>query len=168
MYHSFLYRLMKKSQKRKKWAYCVFDLHGCVRLPAGIIHRMGRRLCDFFPATVIDGRTGKNTDVRSGSIITGRIYSILPDALLIRTIKGTAKAHVTNLFDDAIDRPLQQFKINQIVRFAKITLSVREVWASIPGPRKLATVSPTARKRCGVFLELSRGDGSRHSLHASA
>ena len=53
------------------------------------------------------------------------------------------------------------------------TLSVREVWASIPGPDKstqcrqrLATVA-TFLRSC-VAEAPSRGDGPRNSLHASA
>ena len=56
---------------------------------------------------------------------------------------------------------------------AKRTLSVREVWASIPGPvkstqcrQRLATVATIIRS-C-VAQALSRGDGPRNSLHASA
>ena len=46
----------------------------------------------------------------------------------------------------------------------KISLSVLEVWGSIPGPVKSDTVLPTARHRCDVSSELScqvlsRGDG---------
>ena len=56
---------------------------------------------------------------------------------------------------------------------AKRTLSVREVWVSIPRPVKstqcrqgLATVA-TFLRSC-VAQALSRGDGPRYSLHASA
>ena len=56
---------------------------------------------------------------------------------------------------------------------AKRTLSVREVWGSIPGPvksaqcrQRLATAA-TFLRSC-VAQALSRGDGPRHSLHASA
>ena len=56
---------------------------------------------------------------------------------------------------------------------AKRTLSVREVWGSIPGPvksaqcrQRLATVATFLRSR--VAQALSRGDGPRNSLHASA
>ena len=57
---------------------------------------------------------------------------------------------------------------------AKRTLSVREVWGSIPGPvksaqcrQRLATAAMFVRS-C-VAQALSRGgDGPRHSLHASA
>ena len=56
---------------------------------------------------------------------------------------------------------------------AKRTLSVREVWGSIPGPvkstqcrQRLATVA-TFLRSCGAQA-LSRGDGPRNSLHASA
>ena len=56
---------------------------------------------------------------------------------------------------------------------AKHTLSVREVWGSTPGPvkstqcrQRLATVAMFLRS-C-VAQVLSRGDGRRHSLHASA
>ena len=56
---------------------------------------------------------------------------------------------------------------------AKRTLSVREVWGSIPGPvkstqcrQRLATVA-TFLRSC-VAQALSRGNGPRHSLHASA
>ena len=56
---------------------------------------------------------------------------------------------------------------------AKRTLSVREVWGSIPGPvkstqcrQRLATVA-TILRSC-VAQALSRGDGPRNSLHASA
>ena len=56
---------------------------------------------------------------------------------------------------------------------AKRTLSVREVWGSIPGPvksaqcrQRLATVA-TFLRSC-VAQALSRGDGPRNSLHASA
>ena len=53
-----------------------------------------------------------------------------------------------------------------------ITLSVRKVRTSIPGPVKLDTIPPTARYRCDVSSELcsqviSRGDELRHSLHIS-
>ena len=53
------------------------------------------------------------------------------------------------------------------------SLSVQEVWASIPGPVKSDTVSQrvtidaTFLRSC-VVLALSCEDGSRHSLHASA
>ena len=54
---------------------------------------------------------------------------------------------------------------------AKRTLSVREVWGSIPGPvksaqcrQRLATVA-TFLRSC-VAQALSRGDGPRNSLHA--
>ena len=56
---------------------------------------------------------------------------------------------------------------------AKRTLLVREVWGSIPGPvksaqcrQRLATVA-TFLRSC-VAQALSRGDGPRNSLHASA
>ena len=56
---------------------------------------------------------------------------------------------------------------------AKRRLSVREVWGSIPGPvksaqcrQRLATVV-TFLRSC-VAQALSRGDGPRNSLHASA
>ena len=56
---------------------------------------------------------------------------------------------------------------------AKRTLSVREAWGSIPGPvksaqcrQRLATVA-TFLRSC-VAQALSRGDGPRNSLHASA
>ena len=56
---------------------------------------------------------------------------------------------------------------------AKLTLSVREVLGSIPGPvksaqcrQRLATVA--AFLRSCVAQALSRGDGPRNSLHASA
>ena len=56
---------------------------------------------------------------------------------------------------------------------AKRTLSVREVWGSIPGPvkstqcrQRLATVA-TFLRSC-VAQTLSRGDGPYNSLHASA
>ena len=56
---------------------------------------------------------------------------------------------------------------------AKRTLSVREVWGSIPGPvkssqcrQRLATVA-TILRSC-VAQALSRGDGPRNSLQASA
>ena len=53
------------------------------------------------------------------------------------------------------------------------SLFVREVQGSITGPVKLDTGSLTARHLCDVSSELccpgaDRGDGSRHSLHASA
>ena len=55
---------------------------------------------------------------------------------------------------------------------AKRTLSVRKVWALIPGPvkssqcrQRLATVATFVRS-C-VAQALSRGDGPCHSLHAS-
>ena len=53
---------------------------------------------------------------------------------------------------------------------AKRTLSVREVWGSIPGPvksaqcrQRLATAA-TFLRSC-VAQALSRGDGPRYSLH---
>ena len=56
---------------------------------------------------------------------------------------------------------------------AKRTLLVQEVWGSIPGPvkstqcrQRLATVE-TFLRSC-VAQALSRGDGPRNSLHASA
>ena len=56
---------------------------------------------------------------------------------------------------------------------AKRTLSVRKVWASISGSvipsqcrQRLAIVATFVRS-C-VAQALSRGDGHRHSLHASA
>ena len=56
---------------------------------------------------------------------------------------------------------------------AKRTLSVREVWGSIPGPvkstqcrQRLATVATFLPS--SVAQALSRGDDSRNSLHASA
>ena len=55
----------------------------------------------------------------------------------------------------------------------KRSLSVREVWGSIPGPvksaqcrQRLVTVA-TFLRSC-VAQALSRGDGPRNSLHASA
>ena len=33
------------------------------------------------------------------------------------------------------------------------SLSVREVWGSVPGPVKSDTVSPTARHRCDISSE---------------
>ena len=56
---------------------------------------------------------------------------------------------------------------------AKRTLSVREVWGSIPGPVKSAqcrqrlATGATFLRSC-VAQALSRGDGPRLSLHASA
>ena len=65
-----------------------------------------------------------------------------------------------------IDRPA-------VSSVAKRTLSVREVWGSIPGPvkstqcrQRLATVA-TFLRSC-VAQALSRGNGPRNSLHASA
>ena len=55
----------------------------------------------------------------------------------------------------------------------KRTLSVREVWGSIPGSVKSAqcrqqlAIVATLLRSC-VAQALSRGDGPRHSLHASA
>ena len=56
---------------------------------------------------------------------------------------------------------------------AKRTLSVRKVWGSTPGPvksaqcrQRLATAA-TFLRSC-VAQVLHRGDGPRHSLHASA
>ena len=56
---------------------------------------------------------------------------------------------------------------------AQRTLSVREVWGSIPGPvksaqrrQRLATAA-TFLRSC-VAQALRGGDGPRHSLHASA
>ena len=56
-----------------------------------------------------------------------------------------------------------------VTSVVKHTLSVREVWGSIPGPVKserLATAA-TFLHSC-VSQALSRGDGPHHSLHASA
>ena len=56
---------------------------------------------------------------------------------------------------------------------AKRTLSVREVWASIPGTIKSAqcrlrlAIVATFLRNC-VAQALSPGDGPYHSLHASA
>ena len=56
---------------------------------------------------------------------------------------------------------------------AKRTLSVWKVWGSIPGPVKSAqcrqrlAIAATFLRSC-VAQALSRGDGPRHSLHASA
>ena len=56
---------------------------------------------------------------------------------------------------------------------AKRTLSVREVWGSIPGPvkstqcRQRLAIVATLLRSC-VAQALSRGDGPRNSLHASA
>ena len=53
---------------------------------------------------------------------------------------------------------------------AKLTLSVRKIWSWNPG---LVTLTPTARHRCNisslrcVARALCRGDGPRHSLHAT-
>ena len=60
-----------------------------------------------------------------------------------------------------------------ISSLVKILLSVREVLGSISGPVKLNTMSPMVRHLCDVLLSfaaqaVSRGDGPRHSLHASA
>ena len=64
------------------------------------------------------------------------------------------------------------FKTGRLARL-KRTLSVQEVWGSIPGPVKstqcrqwLATVG-TFLQSC-VAQALSWGDGPRNSLHASA
>ena len=42
----------------------------------------------------------------------------------------------------------------RLAQLLSTLLSLREVWGSIPGPVKFDTVSPTARHRCDVFLEL--------------
>ena len=68
---------------------------------------------------------------------------------------------------------LYAFNSPAVSSVAKRTLSVREVWGSIPGPvksaqcrQRLATVA-TFLRSC-VAQALSRGDGPRNSLHASA
>ena len=65
------------------------------------------------------------------------------------------------------------FKEPAVSSVAKRRLSVREVWGSILGPvksaqcrQRLATVA-TFLRSC-VAQALSRGDGPRNSLHASA
>ena len=75
---------------------------------------------------------------------------------------NTISKYFTNCF---INRPVSSV--------AKRTLSVREVWGSIPGPvksaqcrQRLATVA-TFLRSC-VAQALSRGDGPHHSLRASA
>ena len=45
-------------------------------------------------------------------------------------------------------------KTGRLVQFYGTSLSVREVWGSIPGPVKSNTVSPTARHRVDVSSEL--------------
>ena len=66
-----------------------------------------------------------------------------------------------------------KYQIPAVSSVAKRTLSVRGVWVSIPGPvksaqcrQRLATVA-TLLRSC-VAQALSRGDGPRNSLHASA
>ena len=68
---------------------------------------------------------------------------------------------------------ITKITIPAVSSVAKRTLSVREVWGSTPGPVKstqcrqqLATVA-TFLRSC-VAQALSRGDGLRNSLHASA
>ena len=62
--------------------------------------------------------------------------------------------------------------VSPSVGLVEALLSAQEVCSSIPGSVKSDTVSPTARHRCDVSLELccpvSREDGPRHSLRASA
>ena len=62
---------------------------------------------------------------------------------------------------------------NEVSSVAKCTLSVREVWGSIPGPvkstqcrQRLATVAMFLRS--SVAQALSRRDGPHHSFHVSA
>ena len=64
-------------------------------------------------------------------------------------------------------------KFQAVSSVAKRSLSVRKVWGLIPGPvkltqcrQRLATVA-TFLRSC-VAQALSRGDGPRNSLHASA
>ena len=45
-------------------------------------------------------------------------------------------------------------KTARLAQLSTTSLSVREVWGSIPGPVKSDTVSPTARHRCDVSSEL--------------
>ena len=68
---------------------------------------------------------------------------------------------------------MQLKQLPAVSSVAKRMLSVREVWGSIPGPvkstqcrQRLATVA-TFLRSC-VAQALSRGDGTRNSLHASA
>ena len=72
-----------------------------------------------------------------------------------------------------LDRSCENIFALAVSSVAKRTLSVREVWGSIPGPvksaqcrQRLATVA-TFLRSC-VAQALSRGDGPRNSLHASA
>ena len=60
----------------------------------------------------------------------------------------------------------------RLAQFQNIAIDAGD-WGSIPKLFESNTVSPTARYRCDalrryVAQALSRGDGPRHSLHASA
>ena len=75
--------------------------------------------------------------------------------------------------EDIFTNFLRQKSVKFRTTVAKRTLSVREVWGSIPGPvkstqcrQRFATVA-TFLRSC-VAQALSRGDGPRNSLHASA
>ena len=63
-------------------------------------------------------------------------------------------------------------RIGRLAKWFKTSLSVREVWGSIPRPVKSVTASPTARHpsiflRSGVAQALGRGFGPHNSLHNS-
>ena len=84
----------------------------------------------------------------------------------------------TRFYADQVNNSWVIFKrimipLPAVSSIAKRTLSVREVWGSITGPvkstqrrQRLATVV-TFLRSC-VAQALSRGDGPRSSLHASA
>ena len=88
--------------------------------------------------------------------------------LVSTTLMRGRRRYYFNIFlcEIAFDEPA-------VSSVAKRTLSVREVLGSIPGPvksaqcrQRLATVA--AFLRSCVAQALSRGDGPRNSLHASA
>ncbi|XP_076815143.1 protein RRP5 homolog [Clavelina lepadiformis] len=56
-------------------------------------------------------------DVSEGCILNGEVRKIVENGLLIRTgLQAQGKAFITDLFDDFIDQPLQQYREGDIVR----------------------------------------------------
>ena len=87
---------------------------------------------------------------------------------LLQDLRACLKCRTSNMFLLHTCKALY-WPISSV---AKPTLSAREVWASIPGPirssesRQRLAIVATFVRNC-VTQALSRGDGPRHSLHAS-
>ena len=131
-------------------------------MPRFVARRIKHKLDDLISFCV-------SAVVLAAARILQKSWRFLFEFILLQDLPACLKCHTNKMIllqtCVALYRPVSTV--------AKRTLSVRDVWPSIPGPiksalcrQRLATVATFVRS-C-VAQALSRGDGLRHSLHAWA